>query len=100
MSKQVRTILHSSGIPPTSGIRVVSCRLLSRLGIEASTDCAGGIADARELAVAYKFTISDFLLRLQVIAQNLIEALETHACCVLLLVVANLHSTPNAYDME
>ena len=55
---------------------------------------------AYELSVAHKFTVSDFLLRLQVVAQNLIEALETHASCVLLLVVSNFHSTPDAHDME
>ena len=52
------------------------------------------------LSVTHKLTVGCSFLRAEVVAQNLIETLETHSSCVLLLIISNLHSTPNTYDME
>lgn len=56
-------------------------------------------SDAR-LAIAYKLSVNSSLLRVQVIAQNLIEALQADTFCFFLFVVANLRAAPDTLDRE
>ena len=53
-----------------------------------------------QLSIAYKLSVNRLLLRAQVIAQNLIEALQAHTFCFFLFVVTNLLVAPDALDHE
>ena len=52
------------------------------------------------LSIAYEVTVYSSLLRPQMVAKNLIEALQTHTFRLFLLIVANLRPAPDALDQE
>ena len=52
------------------------------------------------LTIADEFAVDRLLLRVQVVVQDLIEALQANAVCFLLLVIANRGAAPNALDHE
>ena len=53
---------------------------------------------ARELTITDELAVLRLLLRLQVVAQDLIEALQAYASRFFFVVFANTRSTPDAMD--
>jgi hypothetical protein len=52
------------------------------------------------LTVADEFSVDRLFLRVEVIAKNLVEAIQTHAGCLLCFVIANRGPAPDALDHE
>jgi hypothetical protein len=56
------------------------------------------VAGNRLLAVADELAVSGSFLRLEVVREHLVEALQANAGCVVIVIVANLRATPVALN--
>jgi hypothetical protein len=50
------------------------------------------------LAITHELSVNCLFLRVQVIVQDLVEAVQANTFCFFLFVVANLRAAPNALD--